>query len=196
MKVMDHIVAHSLQVCQVAVFLVDQLKSTAHTIDRDLVQASALLHDITKSRSIRTNENHVITGAQLLIDEGYPEVGDIIKQHVQLDAYFGSETPVAAEIVNYADKRVINDKVVSLSERMTYITNVYGKKRDYRERIQWLWQKTEQLEQRLFRTLSFPPEDLGGLMAPNSYAEELEAYRLISVRRSDAQGDQADRISG
>ena len=81
MEMMDHIVAHSLQVCRVALFLSDSLEAN---LNPDLVQAAALLHDITKTRGIETHENHAQTGKQTLIDLGYPEVGAIIGQHVLL----------------------------------------------------------------------------------------------------------------
>ena len=66
-------------------------------------------------------ENHARTGAQFLSDRGYPEVGHIVRQHVVLDEYFASEELTEAEIVNYADKRVLHDQVVSLKERKYYI---------------------------------------------------------------------------
>ena len=82
MEMMDHIVAHSILVCRVALLLVNRLTSTGETLDRDLVQASALLHDITKTRSFKTGEIHSETGCQLLSERGFPEIGDIVRQHV------------------------------------------------------------------------------------------------------------------
>ncbi|MBW2599450.1 MAG: HDIG domain-containing protein [Deltaproteobacteria bacterium] len=110
MKMMDHIVAHSLQVCRVATFLADSLEAD---LNPDLVQAAALLHDITKTRSIETHEDHAQTGKQFLISLGYPRVGDIVGQHVLLDEYFASDSPTEADVVNYADKRVVHDKVAT-----------------------------------------------------------------------------------
>ncbi|MCD6486780.1 MAG: HDIG domain-containing protein, partial [Syntrophobacterales bacterium] len=69
MKMMNHIVLHSLQVCRIAMFLADSLEAD---LNPDLVQAAALLHDITKTRSIETHENHAQTGKQLLIRLDYP----------------------------------------------------------------------------------------------------------------------------
>jgi len=71
MKMMDHIVLHSLQVCRVAMFLADSLEAD---LNMDLVQSAALLHDITKTRSIKTHEDHAQTGKQLVIRLGYTEV--------------------------------------------------------------------------------------------------------------------------
>jgi len=164
MNMLDHIVVHSFQVCRVAVFLIDHMGSGPGNLSRNLVQAAALLHDITKTRSFTTRENHALTGAQFLNEMGYPEVGHIIEQHVRLDSYAASDFPTEAEIVNYADKRVLHDRIVTLKERMDYILEKYAKGPEYRERLLWLWKKTEELESRLFSYVPFKPEELGRLI--------------------------------
>lgn len=164
MNMLDHIVAHSFQVCRVAIFLVDHIGPGPSGLSRNLVQAAALLHDITKTRSFSTHENHALTGAQFLNEMGYPEVGHIIEQHVRLDSYTVSDFPTEAEIVNYADKRVLHDQIVTLNERMNYILEKYAKGPEYRERLLWLWKKTEELEARLFSYVSFKPKELGRLI--------------------------------
>jgi uncharacterized protein len=177
MEMPDHIVAHSLQVCRVAIVLVEDLKTCRMNLNQDLIEASALLHDITKTRSFKTNENHAVTGNQLLTGLGYPEVGHIVGQHVRLDEYLSSEPLNEAEIVNYADKRVLHDEVVSLRARMCYILKRYGKEPEHRQRIRWLWEKTEQLEDRLFSWLSFPPHKLERILGCTDCTAELISYR-------------------
>ncbi len=173
MKMLGHIVDHSIQVCRVSIFLVDHMKKGKIHLNRRLVQASALLHDITKTRSFSTLENHVITGAQFLTDRGYNEVGSIVKQHVRLDDYLTSEIPTEAEIVNYADKRVLHDKIVSLNKRMNYILERYGNAPEIQDRIRYLWNITEKLEKKLFKYLSFYPDELEALMLAEGYAEQV-----------------------
>lgn len=177
---LDHIVSHSILVCHVATFLVDQLEQQQINLNRETIQASALLHDITKTRSFKTKENHARTGEQLLHHLGYHEVGYIIGQHVRLETYGPSETILEAEIVNYADKRVLHDKVVSLKERMTYILNKYGKVREHNQRILWLWEKTKQLEEKIFQSLLLSPEDLGGALDPDVCRKEFITYRHLN----------------
>ncbi|MFZ0612402.1 MAG: HD domain-containing protein, partial [Desulfobacterales bacterium] len=58
MAMLDNIVRHSLQVCRVADWLVWQLARKGRPLNRDLVEAAALLHDITKTRSLTTGEKH------------------------------------------------------------------------------------------------------------------------------------------
>jgi putative nucleotidyltransferase with HDIG domain len=158
MGMMAHIAAHSRQVCRVALFLAGELREREVPLNTDLVRAAALLHDITKTRSFQTGENHARTGAEFLSSLGYPEVGGIVGQHVRLAAYFDGNLPGEAEIVNYADKRVLHEKITSLAERMEYILTRYGKTPGDVLRIRDTWEKTEALEKRLFQRLPFSPD--------------------------------------
>ena len=154
----EHIKDHSKLVCDVALVLTDGLIAAGIDINRKLVRASALLHDITKPRSFKTGENHAQTGGNYLTELGFPEVGEIVRQHVMLDEYFEAINPSEAEIVNYADKRVLHDKVVPLDERMTYILHRYAKTKDRQDLLKQLWDQTRRLEKRLFAHLVFSPD--------------------------------------
>ncbi len=166
MGMLENIVAHSRQVCRVSLLIVDHLQPNG--LNRELILAAALLHDITKTRSFETLEDHAETGAQLLAEIGYPEVGRIVGQHVRLDHYFVSKSPTEAEIINYADKRVLHDRIVPLSERMGYILEKYGRETERKRAILQLWEKTEALEARLFAGLPFAPDDISRLLAEGS----------------------------
>jgi putative nucleotidyltransferase with HDIG domain len=168
MGMLENIVAHSRQVCRVSLLIVDHMKPDhlkPDGLNRDLIRAAALLHDITKTRSFQTLEDHAETGAQVLADLGYPEVGRIVGQHVRLDHYLASAVPTEAEVVNYADKRVLHDRIVPLGERMGYILEKYGREPERKRAILLLWEKTEALEARLFTGLPFAPDDISRLLA-------------------------------
>ncbi|MGD9211843.1 MAG: HDIG domain-containing protein [Desulfobacteraceae bacterium] len=157
---LDHIILHSKQVCQVALFLTDQLNAVHFKLNRKLVLAAALLHDITKTRSFKTGENHAESGAEMISTLGYPEVGDIIGQHVHLRCLDPIAPPNEAEVVNYADKRVLHENVVSLDERMTYIVKRYAITPAHQIRIKKLRRETLQLEEKLFDYLQISPDEL------------------------------------
>jgi len=182
MKMMDHIVIHSLQVCRVATFLTDHLKEQQNHLNFNLIRAAALLHDITKTRSFNTDENHALTGGQFLNDRNYPEVGDLVRQHVVMDAYRTGKTLREVEIINYADKRVLHDKIVPLDKRLEYILERYAQNPADRERIDLLWQKTKRLEDRIFGKLSFAPDDLIQLIKPRGYPTELKEYQKLCAQ--------------
>lgn len=173
MGMMTHIVAHSVQVCRVSLLLTDRLPQPG--LNRELIRAAALLHDITKTRSFTTHENHAETGLRLLAERGYPEVGFIVGQHVHLDPRHRGGALTEAEIVNYADKRVLHDEVTTLDRRMGYILEKYGATPERRRSILGLWRETERLEERIFGRLPFAPEALDGLVAALSDTGEAES---------------------
>lgn len=179
MAMPDHIVAHSRRVCQVAMLMVDHLPAEETRVNRQLIQASALLHDITKIRSFETRENHAASGARFLETLGYPEVGAVVGQHVTLDSFDPTGLPNEAEIVNYADKRVLHDRVVPLEDRMRYIMNRYGRSENDLRRIRCLWEATETLEKKLFGFLSFSPDQLIENLRPFFTRNSFDRKRLL-----------------
>jgi putative nucleotidyltransferase with HDIG domain len=184
MKMMDHIVVHSLQVCRVATFLTEHLNKQHYRLNFDLIQSAALLHDITKTRSFKTREDHALTGGEYLTDRGYPEVGDLVRQHVKLDTYSVAATIREVEVLNYADKRVLHDEIVTLDRRLGYILERYAKTPEHRERIYLLWQKTKDLEDRIFGVLSFATGDLNQLIQPRGWTVEFKEYQKLCVQES------------
>jgi len=144
-----------------------------------MIRSAALLHDITKTRSFNTGEDHALTGSQFLTDRGYPEVGDLVRQHVVLDEYAATKIPAEAEIINYADKRVLHDEIVDLDRRLDYILERYAKKAEHRKRIYRLWEKTKHLEKRIFSDLPFSPEDLNRILNAEDWSLDLIEYREI-----------------
>jgi uncharacterized protein len=160
MQMLPHIADHSRQVCRVAVFLAEELIKAGVPLDRPLITAAALLHDITKTRSLASGENHAATGSDYLAERGYLRVSDIVRQHVALDHYSPREFPDEALIVNYADKRVLHDAITDLDARMSYIRERYGSTDAHLKRIDSLWQATIELEASIFAHLPYGPEQL------------------------------------
>jgi putative nucleotidyltransferase with HDIG domain len=174
MRMLDHIAAHSLMVSRVALLLTDRLIRQGASVHRGLVATAALLHDITKPRSLTTGENHAETGGELLRDLGFPELGRIVAQHVLLERDSTARFPTEAEIVNYADKRVLHDRIVSLDERMAYILERYGDTPEYRARLRWLWDISNLQEKRIFAEMPFSPAGIELHMEKVDLAVELQ----------------------
>ncbi len=179
-KMMSHIIDHSVMVANVAFFLCSSLKKKFPELDINLSTSAALLHDITKTRSFKTKESHSDTGCQMLTSMGYPETGDIIRQHVILDFYDLNPDMVYSsvsehEIVNYSDKRVLHDQVVLLDKRLEYIKFKYGTLKGFKERINIVWNNTINLEKKLFSQLDIEPEQLSEKMT-----EEIKKPESIS----------------
>jgi putative nucleotidyltransferase with HDIG domain len=125
--VIDHcrVVAHKTE--EIAASLIRR----GCPLDRELIYAGALLHDIARSQPrqaqaagggvvqpsslcSRTGGTHAQAGASWLIAEGYPRVAKIIAEHEDLPE------PVClneSAVVYLADKMILNNKEVTLEER-------------------------------------------------------------------------------
>ncbi len=126
-----HILCHSMMVRRVAVCIAHALIEAGKSLDIHLIDSAFLLHDICKMDSLQSGGDHALMGQHLMEDLGYHEVGEIIGQHVVLKELSLNE----AMVVNYADKTVMHDKVVTLHERFVDLMERYGKDDRKRERI-------------------------------------------------------------
>jgi putative nucleotidyltransferase with HDIG domain len=150
-EMLPNIKAHSLAVGHVAVTIARALNEQGASYNEAEIEAAALLHDITKTRSLKTGENHSLTGAAAVFELGYHGVAELIRQHVT--PVTGIHEVTAAEIVSYADKRVLHDRVVSLRERFGYLKTRYGKSPEDMRRIDAALQRTNEIEQRIASAL-------------------------------------------
>lgn len=121
-----NIIDHSIQVMHVSLAITDNLKSGV-AVNRDLIIAAALLHDITKTRSLETNERHDLSGAELLRKMGFTGIAEIVEHHVVLQNLNLLGRLEEREIIYYADKRVMHDKIVTIEERVHDLLRRYGK---------------------------------------------------------------------
>jgi len=133
-SMLPNIVEHSIQVMNVSLVITDNLKSGVH-INRDLVIAAALLHDITKTKSLETKERHDTSGGVLLRDLGFPSIAEIVEQHVIFQNLNLEGRLEEREIVYYADKRVLHDTIVTIEERLQDLIKRYGTTEEIRNLI-------------------------------------------------------------
>ena len=148
-EMLQHIRDHSLKVCRVSMAIATALHEAGASIDLPLVEAGALLHDITKTKSLETKENHAETGEELLGKLGYSQTGKVVGEHIIPDDRGDMLTP--AEIVAYADKRVLHDKVVSLEERFNYLMERYGSFKEASEYYAQMRKSMHNIEQLIER---------------------------------------------
>jgi uncharacterized protein len=150
---LPNIVAHSQQVARVAAAIMDNLNDGTG-IRREAVITACLLHDITKTRSLQTREHHDISGGRLLTELGFPAIGAMVEEHVILKGFQSGGNLLDKEIVFYADKRVMHDRIVTVEERMADLIIRYGTTEERFRSIKSNNKQVCQLEAKLSRFMT------------------------------------------
>ncbi len=155
-QMLKHIKDHSLVVAKVAHLLARMLRDAGVDISVEKTVAGALMHDIGKTVSLESSQDHSEVGREICIQNNLEEIADIVSEHVRLKNYSLNGNYSEKEIVFYADKRVNHDKIVSLEERLDYILGRYG--RDQEElcsAIRENFELCKKVENKLFSKLNF-----------------------------------------
>jgi predicted HD phosphohydrolase len=153
-EMLPHIARHSEAVCRVSMAIGRALVAAGSGIDLALLEAAALLHDITKTRSLETREDHARTGEALLADLGCPRTGAVVGEHI-VPADRG-DALTEAEIVAYADKRVVHDEVVDLDQRFEYLMDTYGRYPEALEYFDEMRRRMERIERLIEEATGHP----------------------------------------
>jgi len=107
----ERTVRHCAVVADVAGKITDDLNRSGCTLDRDLIQAAALLHDMAKGKPQHANES-----ARRVRELGYPDVACIIESHMDIGVSAGDGVS-AAGVLYLADKLVKDATLIPLAER-------------------------------------------------------------------------------
>jgi uncharacterized protein len=160
-SMLPNIKEHSFRVMQVADRLGRALAAAGFELHLPLISTGALLHDIGKTACLGTTNNHAHLGAEILAALGYPELAQVVREHVRLEDGGDDPRPLReAEVVNYADKRVLHTRVVTLAERFADLVVRYGRTPSAQVRIAAMAVTTQALEEKLFAPLRLSPLDL------------------------------------
>jgi uncharacterized protein len=152
---------HSFRVMQVASLLGEALTAAGFDLHLPLVTVGALLHDLGKTPCLGTLENHAELGAGILAGLGYPHLAQVVREHVHLDSTVLDPRPLReAELVNYADKRVLHEAVVTLAVRFADLKVRYGRTPEALARISVTEVRARALEEKIFAPLPISPVDL------------------------------------
>ena len=158
---LENIKAHSVVVARVTCLIAQALREVGVHISVEMAIAAALMHDIGKTASLKSDQDHTEIGRQICLKNHLDEIAPIVAEHVRLKTYALNGDLSEKEIVYYADKRVKHDKIVSLDERLVYLIGRYGKNRkDLSRAIERNFSHCEQIEERLFEKLKFSPESV------------------------------------
>ncbi|MEG0392290.1 MAG: HD domain-containing protein [Anaerovoracaceae bacterium] len=114
----EHVIAHCRAVAKVATTLGMKLKEKGVNLDLNLIESSALLHDIA-----RVEPEHEKVAAAFLEKKGYPEQARIIALHMHYSAFHEVFQIDETDLVCLGDRVCKEDRYVGVEERMAYILN-------------------------------------------------------------------------
>lgn len=159
-----NIFLHTRKVNAIAVFLAKKFIEKGEKVDLYLVDMASMLHDMKKWEELQNErkEHHEITASKELKKRGYSKIASIVRKHGLDDVRDVDHLDSWEEIiVNYADKRVNNDEVVSVGGRMDYLKKRYGPiSEQVMRKICSIEKPLEKLERKIFNKLDISPEDI------------------------------------
>jgi hypothetical protein len=154
-----HIRAHSNLVAAVALTLGELLARKGARLSRPALLAGALLHDLAKIYTVDYPGDHAQIGAAVVVRETRNYlVGQMVYHHVgwPWQADIGNDYLLHVLLVNYADKRVKHDRIVTLEERFADLRQRYGRTGRSRSAIACSYLQGREIEQALSRRLEVP----------------------------------------
>ncbi len=152
----DNIRAHSLLVAQMATELAKRAVECGFNICVPSVRASALLHDIAKSYTIRHGGSHAQMGASFVIHAtGNRYIAQGVATHVQWPWRLPEKICALPFFIIYADKRVMHDTCVTLDARYEDLLERYGKLEKHRILIKNAYEQGKAIEQALSQELKW-----------------------------------------
>lgn len=129
-RVHENIVEHSFAVADVAGSICDSLISSGYQMDKEVITAAALLHDMAKGETY-----HEQKAASVLTEMGFPEIASIVARHTDIEC--SNQTPISsAEILYLSDKLVKGNTLVSVSERFQSSLEKFGHDPEIRQKIE------------------------------------------------------------
>ena len=137
----EQVVAHCRAVAEEAMQLAGRIPAEKAVLDRDLLFAAAMLHDVA-----RTEPSHADTGAAWVRALGYPEVADLIARHHDCD---GSELNEAS-VLYLADKYRQGTARVTLEERFA-VSAARCESEEAKSAHERRYGAAVQIEQQIFR---------------------------------------------
>jgi HD superfamily phosphodiesterase len=171
---------HSRAVAETSAWLAWRATRAGRSLDRRLVEAAALLHDVDKLDRVKPEViglAHAEGSADWLARQGYPELGPLIVGHpvtrladaAWFDGWIRTATPEAL-IVAYADKRA-GQRLESMAERFASWERRYPPA-ERAERARGTWtaetvenvrRRADEMERRACELAAVAPGDVGRL---------------------------------
>lgn len=152
-EVSEQVIAHSMVVAELARTLAALLNSTGLALDLPLIIAAGRLHDIARGQP-----DHAVAGSKLIAEMGYPRVGAVVAKHMDIQSRGPSVDE--ADLVYFADKCVVEDRIVSLDERFERSMSRYADRPDILKKIVRRFDEARNIGKRIEALLGCPVDNM------------------------------------
>ncbi|NMM61237.1 NTP transferase domain-containing protein [Clostridium sp. P21] len=138
-----NIIRHCVEVSKVSLKILYKLNENGYNFNKNVIQASALLHDLARSK-----KNHAEAGAKILEELGYKHVGKVISTHMDIEV---DENGLITEneILYLADKLVKEDKYVELYHRFSEYSLKFDSNIEALKKMQKRFKEAEKIEKKI-----------------------------------------------
>jgi molybdenum cofactor cytidylyltransferase len=141
---------HCREVARVADGIAGSLNRTGAGLDREVVLAAALLHDLARGRP-----GHAREAARLVREAGFHAIAEAIIAHMDIEPGQGPDIS-AGEVLFLADKLVSGDRLVTLADRFAQASARYGEDADALEAIGARYNTALLIQQRIESRIGRP----------------------------------------
>lgn len=154
-----NIIDHVIKVAQISQLIAEAYIKNGYKIDEDALICAALLHDLFK---ITAKDKHSEEVYKFLNDLGKNKIALIAYKHDFSAIIHPDKKPITLEekILNYSDKRVKHDEIVTINKRFDDFKQRYNPNEENPEWVKKAIDIYFELEKELFKPLDIGPEDI------------------------------------
>lgn len=158
-EIPSNIVSHVTQVAKVAKLISDHYINKGFNIDVNSLICAAIVHDLYKLKARNSHSNEAY---QYLKDKNEDKIALMVYKHDMEAIIDDSMQPFTLEeqILNYADKRVKHDEIVSLKERLADMKVRYNSGNEVTPWETKVYSAYYKLEKELFTPIDISPTDI------------------------------------
>lgn len=150
----EDVIAHSQKVAELADAMAEELNRRGWNLNRSLLIAAGLLHDIAKGQP-----DHARKGAALLRKWGYPQVALLVARHTDLPYFSGSLEE--AELLYLADKLVRGTQRVTLEERFKAPLQRFADQPEILQAVERRYDQAKAIQDELEKALGRSQAEIG-----------------------------------
>lgn len=186
METPGHVIKHCIAVTNTAVAVTEALNEHGGRFSVPLVRAAGLLHDV-----LRVKKAHWEAGAKCALDYGYPEVADIIMDHMHYVPKVPVHEITEKDIICLSDKLRQEDRLVTLEDRLAPVKIRWADDPEVLEivehKIQAAGAVMKFIEDRIGRDIHSLSEEYDARKREESEEPESPRRRIILIRHGETQ---------